>query len=158
SKVLPDIKLEQDAMDDSLIKTAKEFLPSGVTFFKNYGKLGKGLTRLKLAREKGIDYSFMMLREADKFNKVTAVHAMTEMFFNGDFEGYSKDMVDKMSPQEKVDTLRRVVKQAVDLTLTASPTKDKTPIEKMKMSKLFVNYWTDRRSRLNTIKAQIAKT
>lgn len=154
SRILPAIKLEQDAMDESLVKTAREWQPSGVTFFKNYNNLGKGVARLRILREKAVDLSFGMLREVDRGNKVIATLALTDQFLNGDHPDYDIATLNKMSPKEKVDTLKRVVRQTIDRTLTASSNKDKTPIEKMKFAKLLVNYWTDRRNRLNVFFAQ----
>lgn len=152
--VLKDIQYEQDAIDDSIVKSYEEFIPHGSVFFKNYPKLGKGLTRLLQVRQKFIDSSFVLLKYADTFNKVMAVNSLSTQFLSGDIEGFSKEVVEKMSDTEKKSTMERVVKQIIDVTLTASSGLDKTAIEKNKLAKLFVNYWTDRRSRLNTIASQ----
>jgi hypothetical protein len=156
-EILPDIKYEQDAIDDSLVKSSEEFIPYDNKFFKNYKGLGKGLTRLSQMRKAAIDHSFILLREADKFNKVIATLSLSDQFLNGDIEGYSKDVLDKMSDTEKKETMQKVVKQIVDLSLTASSRLDKTALEKNKVAQLFVNYWTDRRSRLNSMSSQINK-
>lgn len=156
--ILPDSKYEQDTIDDTLIKSMDEFIGSGNVFFKNYNGLGKGLSRLLKTRKKVIDASFYLLRQADKFNKIIAVNSLAEQFLNGDIEGWSKEKIDKMSASEKKVTMQRVVKQLIDVTLTANSTLDKTALEKNKNARLLVNYITDRRSRFITLAAQLNKS
>jgi hypothetical protein len=157
SEILPDIKFEQDAIDDSIIKSSETFIPHGNTFFKNYEKLGSTVTRLRQLRKNAIDNSYFLLRAADKFNKVFAVHALAEQFLNGDIEGYDAAKVNAMSDTEKKATMQKVIKQIVDTSLTASSRLDKTALEKSKLAPILVNYWTDRRSRLNSITSQANK-
>lgn len=152
--ILDDIKYEQDGIDDTVIKSLNDTIPEGSPFFKEYKKLGKGVARLMKLRTKTMDISFAMLRHVDKMNKVVATHTLTSQFLAGDIEGYDSDTIAKMSDAEKVTTLKRVVKQNVDLVLTASSTLDKTAVEKHAYGKIFANYWTDGRSRLNTLMSQ----
>jgi hypothetical protein len=153
STILPDIKYEEDQIDDTVIKSHEELIPYGQTFFKNYPKLGKGVTRVRQLRRSTMNASFAMLRTVDKMNKVIAAYTLCDQFLSGDLEGFPKDKLDAMSDKEKKATMQRVVKEIIDLTLTASSTLDKTAIEKNHLGKIFAAYWTDGRSRLNTIAA-----
>jgi hypothetical protein len=158
-EINPDIKFEQDGIDNSIIKSSYDFLPVGKSFFKNYKNVsGSTLNRIATMKQKAIDASFFLVRESDKFNKVLMTHAISEQFLNGDVEGYSMDRLNKMTDAEKADAMRSVIQQASDLSLTSSATEDKTAIEKNKVASIFVRYWTDRRSRLNSVLAQIDKT
>lgn len=156
-QILPDIQFEQDAIDDTLVKTHEEFIPSSNVFFKKYKKAGTVATRLLQMRRKSINMSFGLLKTADKFNKVLATISLSEQFLNGDIAGFDSEMIAKMSDTEKKDTMMKVVKQLVDVSLTASSRLDKNALEKNKVAQLFVNYYTDRRSRFNTITSQMNK-
>lgn len=146
----PDIKFEQDAIDDSFVKSNQGLIPYGETFMKEYQTLGKGLTAVKQLRKKIIDASFYPLSLIDKMNKVVHAVSISDQFFSGDIEGFELDKLDKMSDAEKLKTLQSIVKQSSDLSLTANSTLDKTSFEKHAMAKIFANYWVDGRSRLNT--------
>ena len=157
-QINPDIILEKDGIDNSVIKTSNDFIPASTTFFKNYKtKSGETISKIRELQRDASDASFFLVRESDRFNKVLVTMATSEQFLNGDIEGFPIEKINKMSDAEKAKTLRSVVQQAIDLTLTASAPEDKTALEKNKVANLFVRYWTDRRSRLNTVLAQVDK-
>lgn len=156
--ILPDIKLDQNEIEQDFIGSSKEWMAGETKFFEKYKKLQKTATRLEDIKRDIVEKSFIPVKEIDRFNKVVTTIALSEQFLNGDIEGWSKAKIDKMSDGEKLKNMRSVVKQIVDQTLTASAAKDKTPIEKSTFGKLFVRYWTDRRNRLNSILAQVDKT
>lgn len=153
-----DIKLEQDSIDHSITKRSYDWIPASYGFFKNYKKFGEGYNKFREVQQKVIDASFTLVRESDKFNKVLMSHAIGEMFLNGDVDGYPMSRLEKMSDTEKAEAMKSVIQQSSDLALTAAAPEDRTPLEKNKVANLFVRYWTDRRSRLNSVLAQIDKT
>lgn len=157
AEINPDIKFEQDGIDNAVVKHSYDFIPADNTFFKNQ-KVGKKYGMIKDLQRKFINASFYFVREADKFNKVLGTHALAEKFFTGHADEYPMSRLEKMTDNEKATALRSYIQQAFDLSLTASATEDKTPLEKNKVASTFVRYWTDRRSRLNTVLAQIDKT
>jgi hypothetical protein len=157
-EINPDIKFEQDNIDNSVVKHSYDFIPADNTFFKNNKSKGEKYKAIREIQKKGIDASFYFVREADKFNKVLATHALSEKFLNGASDEYPKAKLDTMSEAEKAKALRSYIQQAFDTSLTANATEDKTPLEKNKVASIMVRYWTDRRSRLNSVLAQIDKT
>lgn len=157
AEINPDIKLEQDNIDNSVVKHSYDFIPADNTFFKNQ-KVGQKYGMIKDLQKKFIDASFFFVRKADQFNKVLGTHALTEKFLNGDADEYPMSRLNDMSESEKATALRSYIQQAFDLALTASATEDKSALEKNKVASIMVRYWTDRRSRLNTVLAQIDKT
>lgn len=157
SEINKDIALEQDGVDSTVTKRQYDWMPVGNSFFKNYKRTGKALQTFRELQKKVVDASFFLPREADKFNKTLATLALAEQFLAGDIEGYDLKRLEGMSDKEKAETMQSVIQQAIDTTLTSSATEDKTPLEKQKAAAVFVRYWTDRRTRLNTILAQIEK-
>lgn len=158
-EINPDIKFEQDGIDNAIIKHSYDFLPASTSFFKNHkNSSGQAISRIRGLQKKAIDASFYLVRESDKFNKVITTLAVSEQFLNGDVDGFPMSKLETMSDAEKAEVMRSIVQQASDLSLTASSTEDKTAIEKNKVASVFVRYWTDRRSRLNSVIAQIDKT
>lgn len=154
----PDIKFEKDGIDNAIVKSSYDFIPSGSRFFSKYNtKSGDFMIKMKELQQSAIDSSFALVRESDRFNKVLTTMAISEQFLNGDVDGYPKARVDAMSDAERAKSMRSVVQQAIDLSLTASAPEDKTAIEKNKVAGIFTRYWTDRRSRLNTTLAQVDK-
>lgn len=157
-KILKDIGLEQDNIDAALVKQSYEWKPGSPSFL---GKLAgyAGLSNQSSLRfqrfMKGInDFGFEGLRKLDQANKVIAVHALSEQFFNGDIPGYSLKKIKKMTDAEKAQTLSRVVKQAIDLTLTDVSPEGKSALEKTTLAPVFVRFFTDRRAIINTYGAQ----
>jgi len=154
----PDIKFEKDGIDNAIVKQSYDFIPSSLSFFKkNKTASSQSIARIRDLQRKAIDASFSLVRESDRFNKVLTTMALSEQFLNGDIDGFSKEKVDAMSEQERAETMRKIVQQSIDLSLTASAPEDRTALEKNKVASIFVRYWTDRRSRLNTTLAQIDK-
>lgn len=158
SDINPDISFEKDGIDNTIVKESYDFIPSGSRFFKAYNtKSGNFAIKIKELQQKGIDASFSLVRESDRFNKVLTTLAVSEQFLNGDVDGFTKDKVDAMTDNERAKTMRSIVQQAIDLSLTASAPEDKTALEKNKVAGIFTRYWTDRRSRLNSTLAQVDK-
>ena len=155
----PDIKFEKDGIDSAIIKESYDWIPSTQNFFSNYNaKTAQRVSSIRDLQKKVIDASFFMVREGDRINKILATLAISDQFLNGDVEGIPLSKLEKMSDSEKATKLRSVVQQTIDLSLTASSPADKTALEKNKVAKLFLRYWTDRRSGLNSTVAQIQKT
>lgn len=154
----PDIKFEKDGIDNAIIKQSNDYIPSSTTFFKNYkSKSGKTIAKIRDIQKQAIDASFFLVRESDRFNKVLTTLAISEQFLNGDVDGYSKEKLATMSDTEKAEAMKAIVQQSIDLSLTANAPEDRTALEKNKVASIFVRYWTDRRSRLNSTLAQVDK-
>lgn len=155
--VNPDLKLDKDGTDNTVIKSSYTWIQKTkrktARFFGNtaakrsseFSKFSDTITS---------DYSFSMLRELDRFNKVLGTVALTEQFLAGDIEGFDIDTINKMSAQELKTKMNSTIKQALDLSLTASAPEDKSAIEKNSNLNWFVRYFADRRSRFNTQIAQ----
>ena len=158
ARINPDIKFERDGIDHAILREYNDYIPSR-TFFDDYNKTaGDYAQRVKKLKSKTVDNSFAMVRAVDRYNKVLATLAISEMFLNGDIEGISLADVEAMSESERAMKMRKVVQQTIDLSLTASSLADLAPIQKAKEFKLLVRYWNDRRATLNTMLATIDKT
>jgi len=157
SDINPDIKLEKDGIDNTMIKDSYDgLIVSDGAFLKKWlNTSGQSIAKIRDLQKQAINASFSLVRETDNFIKSIATGAISEQFLNGDIEGYSKERVDAMTEAERDKTLQAVVQQAIDLSLTASSPEDKTAFEKNKIVSIFARYFTDRRSRLNTSIAQI---
>jgi hypothetical protein len=157
-EINPDIRFEKDNIDNAVVKDSYDFIPASNAFFEKY-KTGSAqkIASIRELQQKAIDASFVLVRDADRFNKVLTTLAISEMFLNGDVEGYPLEKLNTMTDNEKAKAMQSVVQQAIDLSLTASAPEDKTPMEKIKVANLLTRYWTDRRSRLNAAIAQIDK-
>jgi hypothetical protein len=158
AEINPDIKFEEDGIDNAIIKNSYDFIPASTSFFKKWKNTsGTAISRIRGLQKKVLDSSFYMVREADKFIKVLTTHALSEQFFNGDIPNFSLEKIQAMSENEKAVALRSIVQQSTDLSLTASATEDKSPLEKNKVAGIFTRYFTDRRSALNSVLAQVDK-
>lgn len=158
AEINPDIQLEQDGIDHAVVKQSYDFIPASKSFFSKYKNLsGSAIAKIKGVQTKAQDASFFMVREADKFVKVNATLALSEQFLNGDIPGFDLKKVQGMSETERAKTLRSIVQQSSDLSLTANATEDKSPLEKNDVTKIFTRYFTDRRSGLNSVLAQVDK-
>lgn len=154
SEINSDIKFDKDGINDNIIKDDMDFFPTK-TFLIEYKNLGNSaLSRLSAGRKKMISNSFFALQKVDQLVRAVATMGLTEQFLNGDIEGYSKERLAKMSDAEKVKTMKTVVQQMTRLALTASSSLDKSAIEKNEAANMFTRYFTDRRSRLNTLIAK----
>lgn len=155
----PDILLEKDGIDNTVIKESYDWIPSTQNFFKKYNsKSAQTISGIRELQRKVIDSAFYFVREGDRINKIIATLAVSEQFLNGDVEGFPLSKLEKMSDADKAKKLRGIVQQALDLSLTASSAADKSPLENNKVAKMLLRYWTDRRSGLNSSIAQIQKT
>lgn len=158
-EVNPDILVEADGIGNEVLKQSYDWMPSRRTFFKNYdSKSAQVISSIKEVQKAAINASFSFVREGDKINRVLATMGLTEMFLNGDIEGYSNEVLSKMSDSEKAAKMTSVVREAIDLSLTANAPEDTTPLEREATFKTMVRYFVDRRSRLNTMIAQFQKT
>lgn len=159
AQINPDIQFEKDGIDNAVIKDRYDFIPGTPAFFEsNDTKSAQSISKIRMLQKKAIDQSFFMIREGDQINRVIATLALTEQFLAGHIEGWSIDKVNALSEKDKATKLSSVVRQVIDLSLTASAPEDKTPLEKLPVVKLGLRYWTDRRSRLNSMVGQLQKT
>ena len=149
STINPDIGFEMDGIDDTITKNQMEYTPSSGMFFKKHAGQ-KRFTWWADSREKFVDTAFIMVRQMDKLNRLVATMAIAEQFTNGDIEGFPLEVIEKMSNEEQAKTMRSVVQQALDLTLTATSTADKAALQKIPVADIFVRYWNDRRAILNS--------
>ena len=157
-KINPDLILEQDNVDNAVIKENFEWMGSTNTYFKKYAnQSGQAIAKIRAIQKKSVDASFFMVRETDHVLKLVATHAVSNAFLSGDIEGFPIEKVKAMSEKERAETMQSVVQQAIDLTLTASAPEDKTALEKHKSARIFVRYWTDVRSKLNSYLSQLDK-
>lgn len=157
-EINPDIQLEKDGMDNTLIKDSYDWMPVSNSFFKKWNNTsGKAISKVRRLQRDAINASFYPVREVDRGTKVLATLAISDQFLNGRVPGFPLEKVQKMSDKEKADRTRSIVQQAIDNALTASATEDKSPLEKNKITSFFTRYFTDRRSGFNTIMAQIDK-
>lgn len=154
-QINPDIRFEKDGVDNSIVKQSYEFIPKGRRFFKGYDNASSsGMIRFRDFQQQAINGSFFAMREADRMTKIVTTLATSEQFLNGDIDGYPLSRVEKMSEAEKAKTMRTIVQQTIDSTLTASAPEDRTSFEKLPGANLFARYWVDARNGLNTMLAQ----
>jgi len=140
----PDIKLNRDAVDDSLTATMSDVLP----------KKGNKLSR---ARDWVTETSLLGLKHLDVHIKVAVSNAAYTQFVNGDVKGFNRDKLNSMSQEDINLQAKKYVKQISDLALTTSATIDKSALEKVAAMKLFTMFYTDVRSQLLTGFSQTRK-
>lgn len=158
AKINPDIAFEQDGIDTAVTKHSYDWVPSKFFFDKYNSKAGAARIKIGDWQKKIIDSSFYFVREGDRVNRIITTYAVSEMFLNGDIEGYSLDVINKMTEKEKAEKMHSISQQVIDLTLTATSQADRTPLEKFKAAKMLLRYWVDRRSYLNTAVHQMQRT
>lgn len=159
AKINPDIAFEQDGIDSAVIKNNLEFLSNEKPLFKKFSKDKRSpYVKFKELNQNLVQAGFEPMRFMDKVNRTLVTLGVSEQFMNGQFPGYSKERVAKMTDAERFETMRKLVKQVSDNCLTDMSPEGRSPLEKNPNYSLFVRFFTDRRARLNTMIAQASKT
>lgn len=159
AKINPDIAFEQDGIDSAVVKNRLEFLSNEKPLFKKFSKDKRSpFVKFKELNQQFVQAGFEPMQFMDKVNRTLVTLGVSEQFMNGDFPGYSKERVAKMTDSEKFETMRILAKQVCDNSLTDLSPEGRSVLEKNPNYSLFVRFFTDRRARLNTMIAQVNKT
>jgi len=151
-EINPDLKFNQDSIDDSLVKSQYDLIPKS-----NNTPYANKLAMLKKGKELFVEAAMYGLKKMDIYNKVLATHAAYAQFVDGAVENFPQSKLDKMTPEEIQVAGKNYAKQMADLALTTSANIDKNALEKIGQMRMFTRFYTDLRSQANTFTSQNRK-
>lgn len=93
----------------------------------------------------------------DVLIKIQGALAAYSQFINGDVEGYSLEVLSKMTDEEKYQKAQAYVRQISRTSLTHGRDEDKAPFQKLPLGGILSNYWNDSRNILNNLQSQRRK-
>ena len=143
-EINPAIGFANDAIDDSLIKTLGDLMPSRDKF-PELAKLQRGVDNLA-------KFSMSGFRIIDAYIKVPASLAPYQQFITGDAEGFPLSKLRTMKPDEIEQRAVSYARQISELTQTHSSDLDKNSIQlgpETSLAKAFTNFYNDLRNIFN---------
>lgn len=134
----PSMLRVQENVDDNIIRTTRELLPS-----KN---LFPELKMVDRARKFVVNASMSPIALADQMQRTFVTLTLEQQFLAGDTPNFPLSKLKTMSKDQVTTALKEYVSQVGDLTQTSSFIGNKVAIEKLPAVELFTKFYSDLRN------------